>query len=320
MVELITMSVYERIKKPIISLAPMEDITDTVFRQIVASVKRPDIFYTEFVNVEGLNSEGRDNIVHRLRYSDSEKPIIAQLWGINPDNFYKASKFVQKLGFDGIDINMGCSVKKIIQRRAGSGLINEERDVVKDIICSVKEGSNGLPVSIKTRLGWRDYDTEWIKFLLNQNLDVLTIHGRTAIGKNSISANWDMIKRCVVLRDRMSVKTLIFGNGDVASLRQTKEYSKRYCVDGVMVGRALISNPWFFSEQDKISQKERYRLFKKHLELFKNTWGSSKNFNFMKKFFRGYISDFDGANDLRQRFMACTEVEQALEIVERLLT
>jgi len=210
------MNIYETIKKPILSLAPMEDVTDTLFRQVVSSIKRPDIFYTEFVNVEGLNSKGKEKVIHRLKYDISEKPIVAQLWGINPINFLEGAKLVKEMGFSGVDINMGCSVKKVTEKQAGSGLIKEDRGKVREIIEAVKEGADGLPVSVKTRLGWEEYEIEgWIKFLLEQNLDVLTIHGRTARGNNAVNANWEKISECVKLRNELGVSTLIFGNGDV---------------------------------------------------------------------------------------------------------
>ncbi|HBB64367.1 TPA: dihydrouridine synthase, partial [Patescibacteria group bacterium] len=232
------MSIYTSIKKPIISLAPMEDVTDSVFRQVICSVGKPDLFYTEFINVEGLNSKGKEKVIHRLKYDVVEKPIIAQLWGINPENFFKASQIVSDMGFDGIDINMGCSVQKISARGCGSGLINNT-ELSKEIINAVKEGSDGLPVSVKTRLGWKEYGVDsWIQFLLEQDLDVLTVHGRTARGSGVINANWDEISKCVKLRDEMGKSTLIFGNGDIKSLIQANEYVNKYGVDGVMIGRA----------------------------------------------------------------------------------
>lgn len=297
----------------------MEDVTDTVFRQIVESVGKPDLFYTEFVNVEGLNSQGKEKIVHRLTYSKREKPLIVQLWGITPKNFLKASEYVSSLGFDGIDINMGCSVKKVVQKNAGSGLIREERSKVYSIIQSVKEGSNGLPVSVKTRVGWDTLDLDWIQFLLEHELDALTIHTRSARGVNSIKANWEYISKCVTLRNDMGINTLIFGNGDITTLKQAKEYSKKYGVDGVMIGRAAISNPWVFSGKEDITQKEKYILFKKHLQLFDETWKGSKNFDQLKKFFKGYIYGFEGANELRKQFMDCKRSKEALEILNTLL-
>lgn len=313
------MDIYEEIKKPIFALAPMEDVTDTVFRRVVNSVGKPDISYTEFVNVEGLNSKGKERIVHRLEYDVSEKPLVVQLWGINPENFFKASEYVSRLGFSGIDINMGCSVRKVVQKNAGSGLIMEERSKVSDIVKSVKEGSNGLPVSVKTRVGWDTLDLEWIQFLLNQVIDVLTIHGRSARGSESLHANWEYISKCVNLRNDMGVNTLIFGNGDISTLKQAKEYSKRYGVDGVMIGRAVISNPWVFSGREDISQKERYLLLKKHLLLFNDVWGSSKRYDQLKKYLKGYICNFDGASEIRNLFMNINTVKEALEILDTLL-
>ena len=310
------MNIYKELKKPIFSLAPMEDVTDSVFRQIVASVGKPDLFYTEFVNVEGLNSQGKEKLAHRLRYTEIEKPIIAQLWGITPKNFLIASKMVRDMGFDGIDINMGCSVKKVVQKNAGSGLIKEDRVKVKEIIDAVKEGSKGLPVSVKTRLGWDTYDMTWIKFLLEQNLDALTVHGRTARGEGVLNANWNEISKCVTLRNDINPNTLLFGNGDILSIKQAKDYSRKYNVDGVMIGRAAISNPWIFSEKVNISQEEREILFKKHLQLFDLEWGNSKNFDQLKKFFRAYFFGFDGANDMRKSLMDCNNTKDALDILE----
>ena len=315
MVESRYMNIYTEMKKPIFSLAPMEDVTDSVFRQVVSTASKPTLFYTEFVNVEGLNSKGKERVIHRLEYDKKEKPIVAQLWGITPLNFYKAAKLVKKLGFDGVDINMGCSVKKVVQKNAGSGLIQEERGRVKEIIEAVKEGSKGLPVSVKTRLGWDEYDMDWIKFLLEQDLDALTIHGRTARGKGILNANWEKISECVDMRDEMKKDTLIFGNGDIHSLKQAKEYYKKYKVDGVMIGRAAITNPWIFSGKENISQEERYILFKKHLELFNTVWGERKNFSQLKKFFRAYIYGFDGANEIRSEFMKCNSVKECMDIL-----
>lgn len=315
------MNIYETIKKPILSLAPMEDVTDTVFRQIVGSIRRPDVFYTEFVNVEGLNSKGKEKVIHRLKYDISEKPIVAQLWGINPKNFFEASKMVKELGFDGVDINMGCSVKKVTEKQAGSGLIKEDKGRVREIIEAVKEGAQGLSVSVKTRLGWEEYEIEdWIKFLLERDLEVLTIHGRTARGKNSIKADWEMIYESVKLRNEMGVNTLIFGNGDIQSLSQAKEYTEKYKVDGIMIGRAVIENPWFFSGKEDISTLERYELLEKHLKIFKKEWQGIKNFEYLKKFFKAYISGFDGANETRQAFMKCKNEDEALELVKDLLS
>ncbi|MBP8707734.1 MAG: tRNA-dihydrouridine synthase [Caldisericia bacterium] len=314
------MNIYSSIARPIISLAPMEDVTDTVFRQIVASVQRPDLFYTEFVNVEGLNSEGRDKVMQRLKYDESEKPIIAQLWGSNPNNFYNAAILVRELGFDGIDINMGCAVKKVSSKNEGIGMINADRGLVEEVIQSVKDGAEEVPVSVKTRLGWSRYDENWIRFLLEQGLDALTIHLRTAVGESAIEADWEKISLCLKLRDKIDKDTLIFGNGDVKSIEQAMEYYREYDVDGVMIGRAAIDAPWIFSEHRKFSDLDRIKLFKKHVFLFKKTWGDTKNFSILKKFIKSYVSDFPNSQEIRERMMNTKSIDDLLQIIDELLS
>ncbi len=314
------MNIYGTFQKPIISLAPMEDVTDTVFRQIITSIQKPDLFYTEFVNVEGIYNTGRDKVIRRLEYDVCEKPIIAQLWGIKPDNFYYASRFVQSLGFDGIDINMGCSKKNVYSKYTGSGMIKADRGLVKEIIESTREGGGDLPISVKTRLGWDDYDMEWIKFLLEQDLDVLTIHCRTAIGFRSKKILWSKILPCVDLRDTLGKKTLIFGNGEIHSVKQANEYAKKYRVDGVMIGRGAIDRPWVFTGKDDFPLLESFDLFKKHILLFKEKWGDSKDFNKLKKFVKSYVSDFVGSQEIRRELMETKNIDELLSGVEKLLS
>lgn len=314
------MSIYTDLKKPIYSLAPMEDITDSVFRRVVSSVGRPDLMYTEFVNVEGLNSKGKEKVVHRLDFDNSERPLVVQLWGLTPTLFEESSRLVSGMGFDGIDINMGCSVKKVSGRGAGSGLISNP-DLALEIIESVKRGSGDLPVSVKTRLGWGVVDVDgWIGLLLKQNLDVLTVHMRTARGEGAIHADWSYMSRILELRDKYSPNTLVFGNGDVNSMSEAEEMVKGYGVDGVMIGRSAIFNPWVFSGREDVSQEERFELFKYHLNLFKDSWDGVKDFNSLKKFFRAYIKGFDGANDMRQRFMMCKGVDECIELLEEIVS
>jgi nifR3 family TIM-barrel protein len=312
------MNIYEKLKKPIFSLAPMEDVTDTVFRQIVMSVGRPSLFYTEFVNVEGLNSRGRERVIHRLKYEKREKPIIAQLWGVEPENFFKAAKLVKEMGFDGVDINMGCSVKNVVKNNAGSGLIREERELVKEIIEATKEGGKGLPVSVKTRLGFDEIDIDgWISFLLDQSLDVLTLNMRTARGEKSLNADWSYMDEIINMRNEKSPSLLIFGNGDIKSFEQAIDMVNKYMVDGVMIGRGAIANPWIFSSNQEIAREEKFDVFKKQLLLFDEIWGEKKDFHALKKFFRAYINGFDGANELRTELMKCSCVEEVLEKLEK---
>lgn len=312
------MNIYNELKKPIVALAPMEDVTDSVFRQIVLSLGGPDLFFTEFVNVEGLNSKGKEKVIHRLLRIEKEKPIIAQLWGVKPENFFLASQLVKEMGFDGVDINMGCSVKNVIKNFAGSALINEDRNKVSEIISAVKDGAQGLPVSVKTRLGFDSVDIDgWIGFLLNQKLDALTVHMRTARGKDAISADWSYMQKIVDIRNGISKATLLLGNGDIKSLKQGLEYVSQYDIDGFMIGREAISNPWIFSGMGDISNEEKLQTLKEHLLLWKSTWEGKKDYNALKKHFRGYINGYEKAKEIRDLLMRTASVEEALEILTK---
>ncbi|MCD4756213.1 tRNA-dihydrouridine synthase [bacterium] len=312
------MNVYQKIIKEerrIYALAPMEDITDSVFRQILCDIGKPDIFFTEFMSTDGYMSKGRENVMHRLEFKDVERPVVVQLWGNTPENYAGTVKEVVKLSPDGIDINIGCSVKNVLRSGHCSALIKEPK-LVKDIIKAVKSESGDIPVSVKTRIGYDSIITnEWFSFLLEQNLDLITVHGRISKDGYNIPANWEEIGKVVELRDVVSPTTVILGNGDVFDLDIADEYISKYGVDGVMIGRGVVKNPWLFSRRTDISEKERLEVLKKHLGLFKDTWEGVKSYDSQKKYVKMYISGFEGASELRQSLMECKEVEIALEIL-----
>lgn len=296
----------------------MEDVTDTVFRRILCQIGRPDIFFTEFMNVDGFCSEGKDKVDHRILFSEVERPIVIQLWGNNPENFAKTVKYIKELKPDGFDINMGCSVRNVLNTGGGSALIKDTK-LVKEIIDAVKQEAGTIPVSVKTRLGYKVIDIEnWIGFLLNQNLDMLTVHGRTAKEDYVIPSRWDEIQKIVNLRDEISPTTLIIGNGDITSVKQGEEYTKRYGTDGYMIGRGILSNPWVFSGRENISEKERFDTLLEHVKLFTEVWGEEKNFNIMKKYVKAYIHGFDGANEIRQRLMMANNYDDLVNLTHNI--
>lgn len=298
-------SFWQKLTKPFFVLAPMEDVTDTVFRQMVASCAKPDVFFTEFTNVDGIMSEGRQMVMHRLRFAKLEHPIVAQLWGSKPDNYRETAKLIVEAGFDGIDINMGCPQKKVIKNGGCAALINSP-ELARKIIEATIDGAEGrIPVSVKTRIGFKTINTEqWLSFLLSSNIDALTVHGRTVAEMSKVPAHWDEIAKAVTFRDRMKLKTLIIGNGDVASRADGIEKQKKYGVDGLMIGRAVFEDPWVFAPEHKDhSIAEHLELMRKHVGLFEKTWGSEKQFAILKKFFKIYVRDFDGASDWRVRIM-----------------
>jgi tRNA-dihydrouridine synthase len=208
-----------KLPKPFFVLAPMDDVTDTVFRQIVADCAPPDLFFTEFVNVDGLQSPGRKALLKKLQFTPKEQPLIAQIWGKNPENYFKTAQELIDMGFAGIDINMGCPIKDIVNNGCCCALINN-RPLAVEIIKATQAGANGkLPVSVKTRLGFNEIDLSWHKLLLEQGLDYLTIHGRTRRQMSKDENNWQAIEDIRKLRDKIAPATLIIGNGDVASRR-----------------------------------------------------------------------------------------------------
>lgn len=309
---------WTSLKKPFLIQAPMEDVTDTVFRQIIAKCGKPDVFFTEFTNVEGMCSRGRDKVGKRLIFTETEHPIVAQIWGLDPKKFLETAKLIKLRGFDGIDINMGCPEKGVVKKGSCGGLINNPT-LAKEIILAVRQGAGNLPVSVKTRIGVKEIKTEeWASFLLKLDLDALTIHGRTVAELSNYPAHWDEIGKVVKLRDSMKVKTLIIGNGDVKSRKEALEKAEKYKLDGIMVGRGIFENLWIFDPNvnpEKISYQKKLKLLIEHVTLFDKTWGKSKNFSLMKKFYKIYISGIPNASEIRSKLMEIKTASETLKLL-----
>jgi nifR3 family TIM-barrel protein len=308
--------------QPFFVLAPMEDVTDTAFRQVIARCGRPDLFYTEFTNCEGLQSPyGRPKVIKRLTYGPNESPLIAQVWGITPEAYYESAKLVVEMGFNGLDINMGCPVRKIIKRGACSGLIKNPA-LAQEIVQATKEGLAGkIPLSIKTRIGFNTIDTEnWCGFLLREcTPDALIVHGRTSKELSKAPNNWAEIAKVVQMRNDIDSQTVIVGNGDVLNYQQGIEIAQTYEVDGIMIGRGVFHNPWIFDPSINPTSKtpqERIDIMKYHIELFKKEWEGEKNYQILKRFYKIYIQGFEGAVEMRQQLMETNSFEE----VEKLLS
>lgn len=340
---------WEKLKKstsasgrdgPFFILAPMADVTDSPFRQIVIDCGRPDVLYNEFVSCEGLNSAGKERLLLDLRFKENEHPIVAQFFGTKPEQFYECAKLARELGFDGVDINMGCPDRKVVKQGAGIGLCRDPQRA-KEIIQATKEGvrstgstsspqagsgqAGNLPVSVKTRIGLNKPDLDgWIRMILETKIATLIIHGRTMAEMSKIPAHWDLIAEAAKMAHEAG--TLAVGNGDVMSLSEGREKAEQYGVDGIMIGRGIFHNPWFFNEgidHKNVSPKERLELLLKHIRLWDEFWanpstssGFHKSFDLLKKFFKIYVSEWDGAKDLRARLMETKNREQAENIVK----
>ena len=314
------MNIWEELPQPFFVLAPMDDVTDTVFRRVVAECAAPDLFFTEFVNVDALQSKGREATLKRLRFTDKERPIIAQVWGLNPENFKKSAAEIAEMGYDGIDLNFGCPDKNVVRNGACSALIKEENwGRALEIINACREGAPALPLSVKTRLGFNEIDLGWHELLLKQKLNVLTIHGRTRKQMSKVPADWDVIGQIAGLRTSLAPATKIIGNGDVLSRRQGEELAAKHGLDGVMVGRGIFQDPFMFanpSPWEGMSREQRMALYRKHVELFAKTWEEGeRRIHTLNKFCKIYINGFDGAKELREQLMSANSTDELLALL-----
>jgi len=319
---------WKNLSKPIFALAPMEDVTDTSFREVVAGLSDPQylhILFTEFTSVDGMNHpKGKIKVAERLFVSESEKnllkqkniKLIAQIWGNKPELFHKiAREITDEYEFDGIDINMGCPVKNVVKNGCCSALIDQPT-LAKEIIFAAKEATH-LPVSVKTRTGIRSHDTAvWIANLLETKPAAIILHGRTQKQQSDGLADWEEIAKGARMRDQINPETLFLGNGDVFSASQGEELIAKYGLDGVMIGRGIFHNPWFFNPVPQTpSKSEKLAQLLLHTKLYEQNWGGKKNFNQLKRFYKIYTNDFPGASQLRTELMEAKTYEDVYQVV-----
>lgn len=357
-------SFWKTLPKPFFVLAPMADVTDPAFRRIVVEASRhgqegggPDVFWTEFVSADGLaHPVAREKLVRDLEYTEAERPIVAQLFSSNPATMKAAAKLCAELGFDGVDINMGCPDKTIEKQGAGACMIKTP-DVAVAVIRAGKEGikesGKDIPLSVKTRIGYNKNEIDtWIPILLNEDIAALTIHCRTRKELSSVPARWEHVREVVAIRNRMNKNTLIIGNGDVQDLEDAHAKARFSGADGVMIGRAIFGNPWLF-DSDRSEKKQHYfarglqiliaKLFgkkdrywlrqgkavmeeeklvmlAKHAILFQELLGDIKSFSIMKKHFKAYVNGFPSAKELRTKLMEeGNDAESVKKIIDKFL-
>lgn len=313
-------------KKNIFILAPMDDVTDTVFRRVVFDCAPFDLSMTEFVNVDGLCSVGRPNLLPKLSTVNDKGPVIAQIWGKKPENFETIAREIASgeiPGFSGIDINFGCPAKSEIKAGCCSALQQLElRPEAEAMIKATLSGAGQMPVSFKTRLGYDAIDYTWHEFLLGFKPSMLTVHVRTTKQMSKVPAQWDAIDEIVRLRDKISPETKIILNGDITNRDHGEQLAKKHAVDGVMIGRGVFHDPFCFAPGNPwkaMTKSDKLNLLRKHLELFEKTWPEGgRKYQPLKKFVKIYISDFDGAAELRQKIMNTTSVKEALAVIDHI--
>ncbi|HTL39430.1 MAG TPA: tRNA-dihydrouridine synthase [Methylomirabilota bacterium] len=299
---------WEKLEKPIMVLAPMANVTDASFRSVIAKYGKPDVTWTEFVSVDGLVSEGREHLLVDFWYSEAERPIVAQIFGAKPENFFKVAKLIKDLKFDGIDINMGCPDRAVLKQGAGGGLIKTPK-LAQEIIQATQEGGGGLPVSVKTRLGVsKVMIDEWLSVLAQANLAAITMHLRTVKELSLVPAHWELMPEVVKIIKNITPETLVLGNGDVLTLKDAEDKCAQYGIDGVMIGRGIFGNPWMFNKEtpiETISIPKRLSAMVEHTKLFEEKFQNvrGKHFETMKKHYKAYVNNFDGAKELRMKLM-----------------
>ena len=348
---------WTKLKKPFFCLAPMSDVTDIAFRYMLAKYgknrenKNQVVFWTEFVSADGLcNKFARKKLAHILKFSERERPIVAQVFGANPENMKKACQYIASLGFDGIDINMGCPDKSVINQGAGAALIKTPelaRKIIQAVHAGIKSAGCDIPVSVKTRIGFKKEEIDtWIPELLKEDISALTIHLRTAKELSLVPANWDYIEKIKKIIKNSGKEVLLIGNGDVKDLKDAEDKASKYGCDGVMIGRGVFGNPWFFNGADvnfsslrpspeygvgtlgkqkihtsSVSVAEKLEALVEHTQIFDKELSKPKhkNFDVMKKHFKAYVNGFDGAKELRIKLMETKNAKEVEKIVNKFL-
>ncbi|MDK2899022.1 MAG: hypothetical protein PWQ10_209 [Patescibacteria group bacterium] len=312
---------WNDLPKPFFAMAPMEAVSDVVFRHVIAYAAKPDLFFTEFVNASSFCSEkGIDSTKGRLAFTDDERPIIAQIWGNKPDEFAKMSKSLAKMGFAGVDINMGCPDKAVVRNLSGSALIRTP-ELAAELITATK--TSGLPVSIKTRLGDTRIDqwNIWIAHILKQNIANLTIHLRTRKEMSKVGAHFELIPEIKKLRDKIAPQTLLTINGDIRDRQHGLELAKQYNIDGIMIGRGLFNNPFAFeTKRTGHTRDELLQLLNLQLDLHDkySIELEPRKFDPLKRFFKIYIREFNGASELREKLMHTRTTDEVRAILKEL--
>jgi tRNA-dihydrouridine synthase len=323
----------------------MANVTDSVFRKLIAKYGKPDVMWTEFVSADGLVSAGKKKLLVDLVYSEKERPVVAQLFTGHPAAMREAAKIVAELGFDGLDINMGCPDRSVERQGGGAAMMKNWKAALA--VLEAARAGFGEPVSVKTRIGYNKIDLDWIRLLLEQRLPALTVHLRTRKEMSDVPAHWELMPEIVRMRDEIqkgikpSERTLIIGNGDVESLADGVAKCKEYGCDGVMIGRGIFGRPWFFEGLRESVKKvdtfkkspektpaDRLKILLEHTKLFEKTYCGRpvgpisgkgkkhlKNFAVMKKHFKAYVSGWDGAKELRVKLMETDDYKEVEKVV-----
>ncbi len=314
------MNFWSSLPKPFFVLAPMANVTDAAFRRLIAKYGKPDVTYNEFVSADGLASAGREALLNDLIYSESERPIVAQFFTSKPESMFSAAQLAAELGFDGIDINMGCPDKNVMKQGAGASLMKNP-SLARELIKAAKAGAPSLPIAIKTRIGdTKNTLATWLPELLAEAPAAITIHARTRKEMSKVPARWEHVKEAVDIARGSG--TLIIGNGDVATMEEGRQRAEETGCDGVMIGRGIFGNPWCFNPHKKIedvSIPERLAVMIEHTRLFMELYDDTKSFHIMRKHYKAYANGFDRAKELRVKLMETENADEVEAVVKEFI-
>lgn len=314
---------WETLPRPFFALAPMADVTDAAFRAVIAARGKPDAMFTEFVSADGLFLGGREKLVKDLQFSPAERPIVAQFFTARPEMMERAASLAREMGFDGVDVNMGCPDRSVEKQGAGAALIkNPVR--AREIIRAAKSGAGNLPVSVKTRIGYAKDELEtWLPELLAEEPAAVTIHARTRAEMSKVPARAEAVRRAVRIRNEIGADTLIIGNGDSSDLADARARAKESGADGIMLGRAVFGNPWLFASaiaKESLPPRVVIETLIEHIRLFDRCLEGVKSFAVMKKHFKAYLSGIEGTKGLRMQLMGAGNAQDAVSACEEYLS
>ncbi len=333
---------WKKISHPIVALAPMSGVTDAAFRFMVVKYsnykgkdignygeeelssfrsRSLDVVYTEFISSDGLFWGEKEEIKINMKYSEIERPIVVQFFSSDLDRLKRSASMAVEMGFNGVDLNMGCPDRSVCKQGAGSELIKDPK-LAGDIIRGLKKELGEVPLSVKTRAGYFSEDEieDWLSVILEAKPDALILHARTKKDMYKAPARWSLVEKAVHIRDKINKETVILGNGDLFSVHDLYEKVKKSGADGGMVGRAVLGNPWFFDPDvdiSDISKEKRLEVLLEHCYLFEKLFSGKKNFSEVKKHFRGYVSGWEGAKELRSKLMSAQNSEDVERIISQ---
>ncbi len=317
-------SFWNKLPKPFAVLAPMADVTDPAYRRLISEAGKPDVMWTEFVSADGLyhtrekkGMKDEENPLYRdLAFVPGEHPIVAQFFGSNPETIEYAAKLATDLGFDGVDLNMGCPDKSVEKQGSGSAHIkNPER--AREVIRAAIRGTEGkIPVSVKTRLGYNkiEYET-WFPALLSEDIAALAVHLRTRKEMSKVPAHFELASDISRFVKTLRPDIKLLANGDIQTVAEGKQKALEHNLDGVMLGRAIFGNPWLFNENPDRTPKERLEALLTLARYF-DELRPRKSFHLLKKHFKAFVVGFDDAAPLRHELMQIESLPEFESVIE----